>query len=117
MNSEHINSKLGLQAKTHWTVGEPRKTPKGTLLDGVRQESYCAFEMGEGDDGELALCLERAVTLLSKHRDFLRRINASGGMAEFFITWEPAGDTGQTFDADLIGAMADLRISLGINVV
>lgn len=56
-----ITAQLCMTPKFCWTVGEPRKTPKGTPLDGVREESYCTFDIGSGEDGELAQCLYTAL--------------------------------------------------------
>jgi hypothetical protein len=53
-----------------WKTGEPRKTPKGTLLEGSRKESYCTFEIGRGDDGELAKCLGTAADDLKRKASF-----------------------------------------------
>lgn len=109
-------AQLAAEAKVSWAAGEPRKTPKGRLLGGVREESYCAFDIGSGNDGALAECLDAAVARLQPARDFIRQMRATGGSLMLYVSWYPAGDTGEVFGAALLRDMADLGIALGLNV-
>ena len=115
LDPAEIAGQLGLEAKVSWAAGAPRKTPKGTPLGGLREESYCAFTIGSSDDGALAECLEAAVARLRHAGDFLREIRATGGSLMFYVSWFTDGDTGEVFDAALLRDMADLGIELGIN--
>jgi hypothetical protein len=111
-----ISNELGLVPTTSWKVGDPRQTPKGATLEGVRKETYCSFDFGRGEDGELAQCLLEAVGALTPQRIFLREIRSTGGSMYFYVFWYPNGDTGEMFEIDLLMNMADLGIGLGINV-
>jgi hypothetical protein len=111
-----IANQLGMEPEFSWKAGEPRKTPKGTPLEGSRKESYCTFEIGRGDDGELAKCLSTAVDNFQAQSEFLREIRAAGGSLMFYAFWYPNGDTGEVFATDLLRKMADIGIDLGINV-
>ena len=111
-----IASELRRQAQTDWRAGEPRVTPTGRRLGGVRAETYCSFRVGEGDDGALAECLAAYVTGLEPHAAFLRELKASGGELLFYAFWHPSGDSGEIFHADLLSRLAALGIDLGINV-
>lgn len=111
-----ISSELGMSPKCSWAAGEPRRTPKGTRLDGVHEESYCSFDIGKGGDGELAACLMWAVDQLKVHHQFLEELRSVGGSARFLAFWYPNGDTGEAFKTDLLLAMAHLGIELDINV-
>jgi hypothetical protein len=111
-----ISVEVDMTPSHSWMVGELRKTPKWTLLEGRRKESYCTYEIGGADDGELAQCLRKAVDKLGGHREFLRKLRSTGGSLMFYIFWYPNGDTGEVFDTDLLLKMADLGIELGINV-
>jgi hypothetical protein len=111
-----ISNELNMTARYSWMVGEQRKTPKGTPLDGAYRESYCSFDIGGAGDGELAGCLSQAVEKLKNHHEFLRKLRSSGGSAMFYAFWYPNGDTGEVFKTDLLLAMAHLGIGLGINV-
>ncbi len=111
-----IAAQLRMTPKFCWTAGEPRKTPKGTALEGIRQESYCTLDIGSGDDGELAKCLSSAVDSLKPRSKFLRQMRATGGSLMFYVFWYPNGDTGEVFETPLLRDMANLGIGLGINV-
>lgn len=111
-----IAASLNKTPRFSWAAGEPRMTPKGTLLGGTRKESYCAFEIGGGEDGELARCLLNAVDGLKAHRAYLHEIRSTGGSLMFYIFWYPNGDIGEVFETDLLFTLSDLGIDLGINV-
>jgi hypothetical protein len=111
-----IASRLNRTPKHSWTVGEPKKTPKGTPLDGLRTETYCCFDIDEGRDGEFASCLRRAVSDLRQVEVDLRELCSSGGTLMFYVFWYPNGDTGEIFETELLLQMASLGIELGINV-
>lgn len=116
LRPEEIAAELGLTPRYSWAAGDARMTPDTSLLGGIRKESYCTFEMGEGEDGELAPCLRRAAESLGSHRTHLNEMRLSGGSLEFYVFWYPNGDTGDVFPADLLFLIADLGIDLGINV-
>ena len=106
------------EAEFSWSVGEQRRTPKGAPLLGVREESYCSFQLRrDGRDGELARCLSEAVDALERSKGFLDDLRSTGGSVEFYCFWYPNGDTGEVFDPRLLRRMADLNIGLGINVL
>ena len=111
-----IAGKIGLEASYSWAAGDPRKTPNGTPLKGVRRENYCSFDITDGDDGELAACLRAALDYLKPQRDFLRQMSINGGSLMFYVFWYPNGDTGEVFSTSLLQDMSDLGIELGINV-
>lgn len=99
-----------------WTAGEPRATPVGRELGGVRSESYCSLEIAHGDDGELTACLSRAVELIQANEKRWNEFRRTGGRLNFYVFWYPNGDTGAVLNADLLGDMAALEIDLGLNV-
>ena len=85
-------------------------------MGGNRQESYCSFEIGAGDDGALAAFLGAALFKLKPRRDFLLELRATGGSLMFYVFWYPNGDTGDVFTVPLLNDLADMGIELGINV-
>jgi hypothetical protein len=102
--------------KFGWTAGDARMTPKGTLLPGVRRESYSTLDVGAGEDGELVGCLRAVLAQLERHRDHLGAVRESGGSVSLYVFWYPNGDTGAKFDLDLLRQLSDLGIALDINV-
>lgn len=99
-----------------WTAGEPRVTPTGRPLGGVRKESYCSFRVARRDDGELARSISEIMDVLEAQRSHLEEITRTGGRLNVYALWYPCGDTGETFSADLLGRLASLNVDLGINV-
>lgn len=45
MDLADIAKAVGLPITRIWTAGKDRQTPRGDLLEGVHQESYCAFSV------------------------------------------------------------------------
>ncbi|MDF2638242.1 MAG: hypothetical protein K0R64_1226 [Novosphingobium lindaniclasticum] len=88
-------------------------TPNGTRLDGKYRESYCFFQLGGSDDGELANFLAAALQKLESQAAFINHLRGSGGKVSFFVSWTP-GDRGEVFDVQLLADMARLGIDLGI---
>lgn len=97
-----------------WAAGDEGKTPTGRLLPDRRTESYCAFRIGEGEDGNLAKCLRAALTALEPAADYIAEVRRTGGRLNFFIT-RSVGERGETFDVALLATMARLGIDLGIS--
>jgi hypothetical protein len=88
MAQEQISKALALPPKFAWTVGEPRKTPKGHPLDGVRAESYWSCPLSETKASEvqsLEQALGSTLRSLEPHAEFLGEVAQSGGSAELFI--------------------------------
>ncbi len=108
-----IVSGVGLPCFSCWGVGERRATPKGKLLHGTYDHSYCAFEIGEGDDGKLADLIRQALKTLEPSAAFISELRRTGGKLNFYIGW-PLGETGEIFDVTLLAEMARLGIDLGI---
>ena len=110
---------LGLTPTRVWRAGEPRTTPKGTVLDGLRYASYWTAPLTEGVSREirLAKAIDGALDRLSPHRDLLLDIAADGGKAELFIGWFiHDGNSGDDFGWRLLARLADLRLDLGFDV-
>lgn len=110
---KRVAAGIGLQAKRSWAVGEERRTPKGNPLPGSYRESYCVFDLGSGDDGELADFLRQTLTKLEHAAEFISELRRTGGKLNFYVTWSP-NERGEVFDVELLAAMARLGIDLGI---
>lgn len=103
-------------ARASWTVGDQITTPKGGQIGGVRRQSYCTFQVEQGDDGQLAACLSRAADALAVHQERLAELRRTGGTLSFYVFWYPSGDEGAVFSAELMAKLASLGIDLGLNV-
>lgn len=45
MTAQQVVDQFGLRPKIVHSVGEPRSTPKGNLLDGVYERTYVSFPL------------------------------------------------------------------------
>ena len=115
-NPQDIVTGIGLPPQRYWAAGNQRVSPKGVPLDGKYRESYCVFEVGRGDDGELAGCLRNALVKLEDRATFIGRLRDTGGKVSFFVSWSP-GDRGETFDIQLLADMVRIGIDLGIEPI
>ncbi len=113
---DEICALLGLKPKWMHRIGEPRVNPKGTLLGGVYEISYCSFRLTQVDGEGLNDMLSRVVQSLTQHKKIFHRIRDGGGRAEFFIGWYSSGNTGDTFDHGLLEKLSDLKIDLALDV-
>jgi hypothetical protein len=116
IDPKEVCNELGMEAETMWKAGEPRQTPKGTPLAGVYESSYCSFELKHSGSVNLSSFLKRATRNLSKRKRILEHIRSTGGRSEYFIGWFANRDSGETFDFDLIGDLAALKIDLSLAV-
>jgi hypothetical protein len=83
------------------------------MLSGAYRETYCVFEIGGGEDGELAECLREAVSELEDVRLLIEELRSTGGSSNFYVSWT-AGERGEVFDVSLLSSIAALGIDLGI---
>lgn len=114
--ADEISAMLELTPRHCWNVGEPRATPKGTLLGGIRDRSYCSFPMGEGEDGRVASCVADALEALAPHDDYLSELRKTGGTFDFFIYWEADRSAGEAFPPDLLLKLGQLGIELQLDI-
>lgn len=80
---------IGLPPLRFWAVGDQRVTPKGTRLPGTYHESYCAFDLGERSDGDLAEFLRHTLSKLERAAPFIDELRQTGGKVTFFVSWSP----------------------------
>ncbi|OYQ09036.1 hypothetical protein B7R77_18745 [Ralstonia solanacearum K60] len=111
-----VCSQLKLSPKWLNKIGEPRMSPKGTPLGGVYDCSYCSVIFKPHAEEELHETLERVVADLMRHKDIINAVRRDDGRAEFFIGWYSAGNTGDTFDSELLKKLGELEIDLAFDV-
>lgn len=106
-----LPAQLDMTARVLWRAGEPRIAPSGRVIGGNRPNSYCSFDIGEGDD--LPRSLREALKLLMPHRAMLEGLSASGVTFGFFIGWFSGSlNSGERLDWDLLRDISDLKIAL-----
>jgi hypothetical protein len=118
MDPAEISASLQLTPSVSWKDGDPRVTPKGTPLEGLRKGSYwtCKVLKGEWPGKDLTTAISDLVTELSPHKPFFQRVRSDGGKVEFFVGWFFAGNSGDVFKADLLAALAGLGLDLSLDI-
>ncbi len=81
---EEITRALGIQPNHFSEAGQQRKTPKGTLLEGVYRESYWnadPFDRGEysSTDDLAEDALAEVLQVLEPHKEFIQKLRSEGG--------------------------------------
>jgi len=117
LDPDLVSRTLGLEPQRSWRVGDSRKTPKGTLLEGVRSEGYWStnpFSYGwrESTDAQIEDALEELVTFLEPHRDFLKGISQDGAVR----IWA-SSHSNRNFAFELSPSMLARLASLGATFV
>jgi len=116
IDPSEISSQLGLEPKWKYKMGDFRTNPKGIVLGGVYDSSYCSFLITPQSHEELHETLDRVVDNLLQHESLFCRIRDSGGCIEFFIGWFSTGNTGDTFSNILLKKLGRLQIDLAFDV-
>lgn len=114
MKWEEFAGALGSSPEFSWNVGEPRKTPKGAPLEGVRKETYVCFALAEKNSGDLGDFLMDALEKLEPMKGFFERVLATGGKPEFFIGVFAKADMGFDLEPLLLAKMGDLGVRLSL---
>jgi len=112
-----ITAALGLEAHNAHCVGTQRKTPKGTLLEGLYPETRWRHSIRHHLDEQWFVDkLMALVERLRPHRDFLHRLVATGGSAEIIVMFLGDGYYGDSMPVEALATLADLKLRLGIEV-
>lgn len=116
VDPSEIYTELGLRPKWQHTIGEPRKTPKGDLLEGVYDSSYCTFCFNRRKNEQLHEMLDRIVDELLLHKELFDKIRNTGGRSEFFIGIYLIDNNGDTLTHKLLCKIAKLGIDLALDI-
>lgn len=103
-----------------WVAGEQRQTQKGTLLGGIRRESYwCASVTTEEVSSEvwqLEDILHKSVSQVLTLRDQLTEHFETGGSMNYFVALYGLRNYGLIFTPELMGNLSRARIELQLDV-
>lgn len=117
LDPDNVTRTLGLQPEKAWRAGEPRRTPKGTLLQGVRSEGYWStnpFSYGWRDSTDALLedAIEELVSFLEPHREFLQEVSREGAVRIWVST-----QSNRNYAVELPASMLARVASLGATFV
>ena len=117
LDPELVSRTLSLEPQRSWRAGDPRRTPKGTLLEGMHSEGYWSadpFMYGRRESTSALVedALEELVTVLEPHRDFLRGIS-DGGKVRVWVS----SQSDRNYALELSPSMLARLASLGATFV
>lgn len=110
-----ITSTLGLAPGFFHRVGDPRRTPKGTLLDGGYRDTRWRFSTRCEARGQwFVIDVLAFVDRLAPHKDFLHELRRTGGTACLIIQFLDDEYYGDEIGCEALAKIVDLGLDLGI---
>lgn len=116
LRHEAIAQALALNPAVGYSVGEQRKTPKGTLLEGVNKRSYCCFDLLPKQGGDVADGIASLLLRLDQHASYFQKLAQEGGNAELFVGFFPEDLGGFTLSNQGMANLARLSLDLSVEV-
>jgi hypothetical protein len=110
-----IGKSIGLLPEIAWLAGEPRKTPRGTPLNGSNLQSYCACQLPTEKASSLEEGLWLAIDLFKAQESQLTQFSRSGGELSLFVSLEHNKFEGAILDAALLAELGRLHVSIDID--
>ncbi|WAT14749.1 hypothetical protein [Xanthomonas fragariae] len=109
-SSKLIIDKVGLNPKFSQDVGERRKNPNGSELDGFYKESYCTFVILEKVPGYFLDGVNSALPLLREKRAHFSQIRREGGRLDLFVGVFIESSSGFVLKTVEMNALVELEI-------
>ena len=114
LHADAIAKEIGLASEIGWSVGTLRRTPKGTLLDGTRSDTYCCFPVAVPSRDVMSAIEAFVTTRLANRKRFLRSLVASGGRSQLYVTWGGSSNVGADWHWTCLQSLAELRVNLAV---
>jgi hypothetical protein len=112
-----ITSALALEGHSTHRAGDQRKTPKGTILNGVYPDNRWRHSIRyEVRDQWFADKLVVFVDQLLPHKTFFHHMEETGGSAEILLQFLGDGYFGDDIPPETLMRMSELRVKFGIEV-
>jgi len=121
IDPNEITLALGRKPVGQWRAGELRISPKGTILGGIRKESFWRCHPHEEHRlSSQAQYLEDYLKLLTdeleQFEDFLSSITSTGGRIEYFVGLFSENNIGNVFSSSLLKKIGTLNIDLSLDI-
>jgi hypothetical protein len=121
LNLNVLTDRLRLEPAHCWTAGEPRRSQTGAPLGGNHRDSYWSAQLPAQMDGPnnmpLELFFSQQVLQLSRHRDFLSKVQSDGGEISLLVEISPVANASLTFSSATARKLADLNIEVEFQFV
>jgi len=116
LDPDLVSRTLGLEPHLAWRTGDLRKTPKGTVLDGVRLAGYWSanpFSYGwrSSTDALIEDALEELMECLFPHREFLNQL-AESGSVQIWVSSESDHNYALELPPRMLFRLASLGVTL-----
>jgi hypothetical protein len=116
LDPDLVSRTLQIDPQFSWRAGDPRRTPKGTPLEGFRTEGYWTadpFSYGwqPSTDARIEDALVELLSFLEPHGDFLRRIS-QGGAIQIWVSSHSNRNFAIELPPSLLGRLASLNATL-----
>lgn len=118
LSVDDIASRVGMSAAYAQNLGSVRQTPKGTILGGVYQQSYCSFELIKKTEGDFPDGIRGASNFLRSIASSIDFITESGGRAEIYIWIHPEKECNLGFElgSDISKLLSELNLNLSVEI-
>jgi hypothetical protein len=114
MDLTAVADRFSKPAERIWMMGEARRTPRGTKLDGSYSDSYFFFKLPS--EGALADALSEVLDEVASNKQNFAEFAATGGQFEVYVTYSRAVP-GASIPPQLMQRLGELNIALGIDWV
>jgi hypothetical protein len=118
IDPRQITEELGLPPVGAWRAGEPRVTPKGTLLGGFAKMSFWRTNL-VGDEsglGDLAAALHDIAGRLEPYRGFLNRMRDESGTVALVVSWSLSENEAVALEPALLAKFAQLGVTVEFDI-
>jgi hypothetical protein len=115
-SATEITDGIGVQPKGFREVGQVGKTPAGASIGGVYGETYWYYDLLSQPIAELAQAIRIANEWLAHRSEFLKRLVASGGSVEYYITLSSNAHFAEEFPAALLRDCGSLGVTIGFEI-
>lgn len=116
-----LADKLRLEPAHCWAAGEPRRSQTGSPLGGNHRDSYWSAPLPAQMIGASSMPLElffsQQLLQLSRHRDFLNKLQSDGGEVSLLVELVPTANASLTFSSASARKLADLNIEVEFQFV
>jgi hypothetical protein len=113
--ADEIELALKRDSRIKNTVGQPRKTPEGSILGGVYKETFCTFPLIPKKKGYFVDGITMGIEILLPKKQFFVDVTQSGGRAEFFIGVFGESTFGFTIDVQLMKILSEMCLTISVD--
>jgi hypothetical protein len=121
LDPARLTETLHLEPVHSWRAGEPRRSATGATLGGEHRESYWSAPLPGQAVGAAAFPLElflgQQLVQLSRHREFLARLQSEGAQLSLLVEMSPVENAVLTLSTGVSRKLADLNIEVEFQFV